>query len=254
MSRAAAGRVAPPLALAALVLVLWQTSLLNAAIGVQRFVLPPPSAILGALWQGRGVLLQALSVTAGAAALGYAIGNLLGVAVGFAASARASRLVGGTAIAFGAAQGIPLVAVIPLVGLVLGSGLAFKLVVVTIITAPLTGYYLVRGAATAERRLGLLFDVYGTSRWRRFLALVVPGAAGYAFIALRANSVLALVGVVVCEFIAGSGGLGYQIEAAFTSFQAPAGWAASAVLMALGLAWYELVALAERSLGGRFQY
>lgn len=247
-------KVVPPALLAAVIITLWQAGELNAILGVAPFVLPRPSAILNQLWDGRSVLAQALTTTVVAAAIGYALGNALGVAAGFGVSARrAGRAKYGAGL-FGVAQGVPLIAVIPLVDLLLGSGLTFKVVVVAVITAPLTGFYLVRGAAVADRQLHLVFDVYGTSKLQRFLKLLVPGGAGQTFIALRVTSVTALVGVIVCEFIAGSGGLGYQIEYSLNSFDAAAGWAASVVLMALGLAWYQLVAVIEHRLRGRFQY
>jgi NitT/TauT family transport system permease protein len=60
-----------------------------------------------------------------------------------------------------------------------------------------------------------LFRMNKASRWQTLMRLRIPSAAPYFFGGLRISSGLALIGAVVAEFVAGTGGtsagLAYQI-------------------------------------------
>jgi len=73
----------------------------------------------------------------------------------------------------------------------------------------------VLGLRSVDRNLLDLFELYGASRWRTLLDLRLPAALPYFLGGLRISGGLALIGAVVAEFVAGSGGresgLAYRI-------------------------------------------
>jgi NitT/TauT family transport system permease protein len=87
--------------------------------------------------------------------------------------------------------------------------------------------------------------VVGASRWQTLLRLRIPGAAPYFFAGLRVAAALALIGAVVAEFVAGTGGtqsgLAYQILQAGLQLNIPRLFAALLLITATGIALFLMV-------------
>ena len=62
------------------------------------------------------------------------------------------------------------------------------------------------GLNSADHNLVNLFQLYGASRWQTLRYLRLPAALPYFLGGLRISGGLALIGAVVAEFVAGSGG------------------------------------------------
>ena len=62
------------------------------------------------------------------------------------------------------------------------------------------------GLNSADRNLVALFQLYGASRWQTLLRLRLPSALPYFLAGVRISGGLALIGAVVAEFVAGTGG------------------------------------------------
>jgi NitT/TauT family transport system permease protein len=90
-----------------------------------------------------------------------------------------------------------------------------------------------------------LFRLYGASRSQTLLRLRIPGAAPFFFAGLRVAAALALIGAVVAEFVAGTGGtqsgLAYQILQAGLQLNIPRLFAALLLITATGIALFLLV-------------
>ena len=101
------------------------------------------------------------------------------------------------------------------------------------------------GLRSVDRALADLFQLYRASRWQTLLRLRVPGAAPYFFAGLRISAALALIGAVVAEFVAGTGGtesgLAYQILQAGLQLRIPRLFAALFMITAAGIALFALV-------------
>jgi len=71
------------------------------------------------------------------------------------------------------------------------------------------------GLNSADHNLRNLFELYGASRWQTLRYLRLPAALPYFLGGLKISGGLALIGAVVAEFVAGSGGnasgLAYRI-------------------------------------------
>jgi NitT/TauT family transport system permease protein len=62
------------------------------------------------------------------------------------------------------------------------------------------------GLNSADRNLAALFQLYGASRWQALRFLRLPSALPLFLAGVRISGGLALIGAVVAEFVAGTGG------------------------------------------------
>jgi NitT/TauT family transport system permease protein len=98
------------------------------------------------------------------------------------------------------------------------------------------------GLRSADHGLLNLFRMCRASRWQVLLRLRIPGALPYFFGGLRIASGLALIGAVVAEFVAGTGGQGaglaYQILLSGMQLNIPRLFAALFLIAAAGVALF----------------
>ena len=110
----------------------------------------------------------------------------------------------------------------------------------------------VLGLRSVDRNLLDLFELYGASRWRTLLDLRLPAALPYFLGGLRISGGLALIGAVVAEFVAGSGGresgLAYRILESGYQLKIPRMFAALVLISAAGIAIYGLLSLVSHLL------
>jgi NitT/TauT family transport system permease protein len=95
------------------------------------------------------------------------------------------------------------------------------------------------GLNSVNHNLKDLFKIYYASRWQSLLYLRLPSAMPYFLAGLRISGGLALIGAVVAEFVAGTGGarsgIAYQILMAGLNLQTPRMFAALLMTTALGV-------------------
>jgi NitT/TauT family transport system permease protein len=101
-----------------------------------------------------------------------------------------------------------------------------------------------------------VFQLYRASRWQTLLYLRLPAAMPYFLGGLRISGGLALIGAVVAEFVAGTGGarsgLAYQILMASYNLQIPRMFAALLLTTALGVIIFVLLTLLSDFLLGKW--
>jgi NitT/TauT family transport system permease protein len=101
------------------------------------------------------------------------------------------------------------------------------------------------GLNSADHHLLELFELYGASRRQVLWYLRLPGAMPYFFGGLRISGGLALIGAVVAEFVAGTGGaqsgLAYRILEAGYTMQIPRMFAALILISATGIVIFLLL-------------
>jgi NitT/TauT family transport system permease protein len=96
-----------------------------------------------------------------------------------------------------------------------------------------------------------LFDLYGATRWQRLTRLRLPAATPFLLEGHKVAAGLAVIGAVVAEFVAGSGGaqgLAWRILEAGNRLQTDRMFAALAALAGLGLVLHGALQLLERRL------
>jgi NitT/TauT family transport system permease protein len=236
VSRAFWLRAAPGLfGLAALLL--WEA--LVRALDVPSYLVPGPLAIVRAFLEDPAglllALLSTLSVTASALLAASSLGVLLALAM--AASPWARAAIQPWAVVL---QVTPIVAIAPLVIVWVGDPFTSLVVCATIVAFfPVLSNTAV-GLAAVPPELLDLFRLNGASRWQTLWLLRLPAALPYFLAGLRISGGLALVGAVVAEFVAGSGGfatgLAYRILEASYRLRIPRMFAALVLLCIAGIA------------------
>jgi NitT/TauT family transport system permease protein len=84
------------------------------------------------------------------------------------------------------------------------------------------------------------------SPWQIFWKIRMPNALPYIFGGMKISITLAIIGVIVSEFVASQEGIGYLIKLSSGLLDTPLMMAAIAVLSLAGLALYAVIAEAER--------
>jgi NitT/TauT family transport system permease protein len=235
-----------PLAAAILLLATWEVAVRIFAVPV--FLLPPPSAVaarFATAWSD-GTMLRHLFPTVGELLLGGIIGGaaglLIGVSLGLSGAAR--RIASPYLVV---AQSTPILALGPLLVLWFGPGPAAKVAICALITLfPLAIATLVAVRDADAGLLELMRSLGATPRERLLLARL-PSARNGIFAGARVAATLAVVGVIVGEWLGGSAGLGILLNLARGSlFDTPLLFAALLQIAIIGVTAYGAVILAER--------
>ncbi|HTO44532.1 MAG TPA: ABC transporter permease [Burkholderiales bacterium] len=244
MSRRVARWLAPA-AVGAGVLLSWQG--LVTAFDVPFYLVPAPSLVAKTLVQDAPLLFDALLVTLHITALALLLAVVLGVAVALVFVQ--SRIIEMSLFPYAVLlQVTPIVAIAPLIIIWVKNPLAALVVCATIVAIFPIISNTTLGLRSVDPGLADLFRLYGAGRWQTLVRLRVPSALPYFFAGLRVSGGLALIGAVVAEFVAGTGGtssgLAYQILQAGLQLNIPRLFAALLLITLAGVAIFALVSLA----------
>jgi NitT/TauT family transport system permease protein len=207
----------------------------TALFKVPSYVLPPPSQVWDALWQGyvEGTLWKHLFFTLQSTVTGYLAGCLFGFLLGLLlAEVPTLELVVYPYIV--ALQSMPKVALAPLIIMWFGLGLESKIVMVSLICFFPVLVNTFVGMRQADEKLIELYQAYGASRLSIARHVKLPAAAGSIFAGLQISVALGLIGAVVSEFIASQRGLGNVIQSASINMDAGLLFSALISLAAIG--------------------
>lgn len=232
-------------------LLMWQG--LVSLFRIPVFILPGPLAVLDALWQDRTLLLNGLLFTLKVTCLAFFAAVLIGVAVSFVLSQ--SRFLENSMMPYMVVlQVTPVVAIAPLV-IIWISNTFVALVVIATITAlfPIISNTTL-GLRSVPANLLSLFKIYRASSMQTLLRLRAKAALPYFFAGARVSSGLALIGAVVAEFVAGTGGaqsgLAYVILESGVQLKVPRMFAALFLISLTGILLFVLMSLLSgRALG-----
>ena len=232
----------PPALTFVIVIALWEGAV--RAFSVPAFLVPPPSAVLGALWLERASLSGSLLTTAEGACLGFLLSACLGTLLGltFSLSRWLERGLYPYALFL---QTVPIVAVAPLLVLWFGPGLRAVAVSAFIVSVfPIIANTLA-GLRSVDPRLTDLFRLYGAKLGDTVLKLRLPTAIPSIMTGFKVASGLSVIGAIVGEFVAGfsegSAGLGITVLSAYRQLKTDLLFAAVLLASLLGLTLFALV-------------
>jgi len=194
-----------------LVLGIWQGS--SMFLNIPAFILPSATAVAQGLWRGTtsGLYLHHGAVTLFEVLAGFALGGVLGLALGVAVALnrRFAYFIYPYIIMF---QSMPKVALAPLFVLWFGLGVTSK-----IVTAALVAFFpmminTISGLNSADKdRIDLIRSLGGSER-QVFTMLRFPSALPFIMAGLEIGMALALIGTVVTEFLGAEAGLGMLMQ------------------------------------------
>ncbi len=205
----------PPIAVFLVVLAAWYG--VNAVLGARNFLVPRPDqviteAIVGRTGQGLQIL-QSLLLTAEVAVIGLAIASVLGIlwAVLMSQFRWFQRSTYPYAVIL---QCIPILALVPLIGVWFGYELNARIIVCVMIALfPMVANTLF-GLQSVEKSQRELFQLQRASRFTVLTKLQFPAALPSIFVGLRTSAGLAVVGAIVGDFFfqRGTPGIGSLMQ------------------------------------------
>jgi NitT/TauT family transport system permease protein/putative hydroxymethylpyrimidine transport system permease protein len=212
---------------------------------VDELILPAPTQVLDSLWTDRSLLAPDLATTTWEVLLGLAAavaaGALLGVAMHVSPRARNALrpLVIGS-------QAVPVPVIAPLVVLVLGFGLAPKVLLVALVCFFPVAINLYDGLRDTDADARKLLRSLDASRWQTLRMLELPSALPAAFTGIKIAAAVAVIGAVFAEWSGSDSGLGHALLTANGQLATPRAFAATALLFLLAIVLYGAFALLER--------
>jgi len=143
-------------------------------------------------------------------------------------------------------QAVPVPVIAPLVILVLGFGLAPKVLLVALVCFfPIT-VNLADGLRAADPDARLLMRSLHATRWQSLRFVEAPAALPAAFTGLKVAAAVAVIGAVFAEWAGADAGLGRALLIANGQLDTARAFAATFLLFLLAIALYGACALLER--------
>ena len=237
-------KIIAPLAVGLLFLGFWEAVV--RVENIPRYILPGPLLVAETLWTDGPSLLGSLLVTLRITGAALIAAALIGGAIAllFARSRVFELSLFPYAVIL---QVTPIVAIAPLIIIwVKDTFLSLLLCAWIVAFFPIISNTTL-GLNSADRNLVELFRLYGASNWQILWRLRLPSALPYFLAGLRISGGLALIGAVVAEFVAGTGGaetgLAFRILESGYRLQIPRMFAALVLLSFTGVAIYGVLSL-----------
>jgi NitT/TauT family transport system permease protein len=247
LQRPGAMKAAAPWLVGIVMLLLWEGWC--ALFKVPVYLVPAPHDIAIQLFKDGPMLFAALAATLKITLLAFALATLIGVTIAllFVQSPLIEASFFPYAILL---QVTPIVAIAPLI-IIWVKDTTFALVICATLVAL---FPIISNTALGLRSVnpGLinLFRINRATRWQTLVRLRIPSALPYFFGGLRISSGLSLIGAVVAEFVAGTGGSGaglaYQILQAGFQLNIPRLFAALFLITVTGVVLFGITAWVSR--------
>jgi ABC-type nitrate/sulfonate/bicarbonate transport system permease component len=227
----------------------WQvaasTDALADLLGLEPFLVPSPAEIADSLWENRDLLADNAWVTLREILLGFLCALLAGVsfAVAIHLSPTLRRALYPLLVA---SQTIPVIAIAPILVVWLGYGIEPKLVVIALVSFfPIT-VSAVDGLRSVDPEAIKMMRTLDASRRRILLGVEAPAALPALFSGMRIAAVFAPIAALFAEWVGSSSGLGHLILEDNGRLETARMFASIALLVAIALVLFGLIALAER--------
>lgn len=242
-----------PTGFGVLLLVLWQTQVLNKMTGTDTVTLPPPDRIISIIMKNSEAIgfhiHQTLVVSLGGLLFGTIAGFLIAIIAVFFTKWGVSGLT--VVSAFNA---IPLVALAPVINnwtrdvstdVSVRSRVA-KIIVVTIFCMASMSINAYRGLKELKPFSEDLMRSYAVSKFTTLIKLRLPNCVPYIFTALRISVPASVIGAIVSEYFAEETvGVGRQIRENIVKGQYPTAWAYITIACIIGISLYVILVILE---------
>ena len=231
------------LGLFALLLIAWQVAV--RALKIPDIILPAPSDIADYLVRRDQLFATHLWPTLIQTVWGFVMaaggGVLLAIVISLTDFGR--RAVMPLLVV---AQIVPKIAIAPLLMLWFGLGDLSRVLIAFLVAFFPMVINTTSGLSSVDQEVVLLGRAFAKSKWMFFRKIQFPHALPYIFDGMKVSITLSIIGVIVAEFVSSQRGLGYLIMFANGELDTVMMMTAIAVLSAVGLALYGIVAVMAR--------
>jgi NitT/TauT family transport system permease protein len=229
-------RWALPVVVLVLMLVAWDRIVVWNEI--PHYILPGPGRVLETLVKDWPILFEAMLVTLQITLMALAVAVIggVGLAILFNQSRFAELSFYPYAVIL---QVTPVVAIAPLIFIYVENRTVGLLLCAWIVAFFPILSNTTLGLNSTDHNLRDLFRIYGATRWQRLRHLQLPSALPYFLGGLRIAGGLSLIGAIVAEYVAGTGGIGsglaFRILEAGYRLNIPRMFAALLLIAAMGV-------------------
>jgi len=179
--------------------------------GIPFYILPPPSVIIGSTIEKfpRDILPQFL-FTFKIIGIGFAVATLIGMALAalFSQFSIITKAVTPVIIMLVIT---PLITLIPLMVLWVGTNPDLRVIVVIIQATPIITLNTLTGFTNLETDKIELAKSIGATKMQRFSKIIFMNAMPQVFTGIKLGGIFATIGAVSADFVAGNIGLGFRI-------------------------------------------
>ena len=252
LQRPTVQKVFYPALVAVLLLGAWHG--LVVAFEIPPFLVPSPVRVAEVMVTDAALLFGALYVTLKITLFAFVCATVLGVLIAF--TFVQSRLIETALFPYAVLlQVTPIVAIAPLIIIWFKDPTLSLVICATIVALFPVIANTTLGLRSINPGLMSYFKLNRATRWQTLIRLRIPSALPYFFGGLRISSGLALIGAVVAEFVAGTGGTGtglaYQILQAGYQLNIPRMFAALVLITLTGVLLFAAMAMLSKwALGG----
>lgn len=196
-------------------------------------------------WIVDGTIASNGWTTVSLALIGFAIGALGGIVVGFilASSDLLSKVFSPFIVAL---YTIPRLALAPLFVLWFGTAAEFKVTYTMMLVFFLVFFNTFYGVREVSRELIDTVTLMGADRWTIVRTVVLPSALVWVAAGLKVSIPYALVGVVVAEILVSTSGLGYLVRVSAAQFDAAGTLSAIVFIGIVGIGLNAIVVAATK--------
>jgi ABC-type nitrate/sulfonate/bicarbonate transport system permease component len=252
-TRGRVASLAAPAAVIVALIALWEVAaqwdLLADLLNIRDFLVPAPSEIAEALWEERALLAEDAWVTLREVVAGFALALVAGLALAVVLhlSETARRALYPLLVA---SQTVPIIVIAPVLVVWFGFGIVPKLVIIALICFfPIT-VNAYDGLRSVDPELPKMLRTLGAGRRQILLRAELPWAAPFAFSGAKVAIAVAVIGAVFAEWAGSDSGLGHLILVSSGELSTALTFAAIAVLSAIAISLFALLALVERRVVG----
>ena len=236
-----------PALVAVVLLAAWQG--LVVGLELPPFLVPSPVRVAQVLVSDAGLLFGALFVTLKITLFAFLCATLMGVLIAFAFVQ--SRVIETALFPYAVLlQVTPIVAIAPLIIIWVKNPTASLVICATLVALFPIIANTTLGLRSVNPGLMSYFKLNRATRLQTLVRLRIPSALPYFFGGLRISSGLALIGAVVAEFVAGTGGTGtglaYQILQAGYQLNIPRMFAALVLITLTGVLLFAAMAVLSK--------
>ena len=240
--------LAPALLVAGLLLV-WELvarwDVLADLLSIEPFLVPAPTEVAESLWEDRSLLAEDAWVTLREVVLGFLLALVAGVALAILIhlSETSRRALYPLLVA---SQTIPIVVLAPVLVVWFGFGIVPKLLIIALICFfPIT-VNAYDGLRSVDPELLKMMRTLGADRLQTLRRAELPWALPFIFSGAKIAVAVAVIGAVFGEWAGSDSGLGHLILVSSGELSTSLTFAAIAVLSAIAICLFGLLALLER--------
>jgi NitT/TauT family transport system permease protein len=225
-------------------LLLWEVA---SGRWLEPFLISSPSRIFASLITGfrDGDLVQHTWVTFQEVAIGFPVGAISGIALGYAFG-RSRLLAEIFEPIIIALNGIPRTAVAPLFIVWLGIGLWSKVGVVFLLTFFLNFFITYTGMRQMDQEYIDLARLMRVKGWKLTFKVIFPAISPYLFTGIRTSIPFAVIGAIVGEFVASTEGVGFFIRMSAGIFKTADVFVGIIILMIMVIVMDKIAEMIER--------